>query len=117
MSDETPPLWAHNMEGRLLTAMRADVADVRAELADVRANMATRTNVADIMERIDRLQEALTRQQESSVVEFGTAEMALRKIENTRSDVQTLTEMVLALTRNFRRMDAEIRQMRGDSAA
>jgi len=88
---------------------------LRAEAANLRAEMATRKNVADIMARIDRLQEDLTRQRENSVVELGTADMALRKNENTRKDVETLTEMVLALTRQVRRMDAELRQLRGES--
>ena len=98
MSDETPPAWADAMERRLLSAMRAEMATMR----------------ADIRARIDRLQEDLTRQWESNVVELGTAEMALRKNDTTRSDVQTLTDMVLALTRQVRRVDAELRQLRGD---
>ena len=48
------------------------------------------------------------------MVELGTADMALRKNDNTRKDVETLTEMVLALTRQVRRLDAELRQLRGD---
>ena len=94
MSDETPPAWADAMERQLLSAMRAY-----------------------ILARIDRLQEDLTRQWESNVVELGTAEMVLRKNDTTRSDVQTLTDMVLALTRQVRRMDAELRQLRGDGQA
>jgi hypothetical protein len=122
MSDRTPPAWAGAMEGRLLSAveaMRADMAtraDVASAVDALRADMATRRNVDDIMARIDRLQEDLTRQRDSGVVELGTAEMALRKNDNTRGDVQTLTDMVLALTRQVRRMDAELRQLRDGGA-
>src|SRR3712207_3888692 len=129
MSDNIPPLWANAMQERLLAAMsalradvaalitdmtamrteaatlRTDMATLRTETAALRIDMATRTNIADIMARIDRLQEDLTRQRENSVVELGTSEMALRKNENTRKDVETLTEMVLALTRQVRRID------------
>ena len=102
MSDQTPPAWA---------------AAMRDELGSIRAEMATRSNVADIMARIDRLQEDLTRQREGSVVELGTVEMAMRKNDTTRADVQTLTDMVLALTRQVRRMEADLIQLRGDGQA
>jgi hypothetical protein len=103
MSDNIPPPWANAIEERLLAAVAALCAD-----------MATRTNIADIMARIDRLQEDPTPQRENSVVELRTADMALRKNENTRKEVEALTEMALALTEQVRHMDAELRQLRGD---
>jgi hypothetical protein len=64
MSGNSPPLWANAMQERILGAMaavRADVAALRTEMANLRIEMATRANIADIMARIDRLQEDLTR--------------------------------------------------------
>ncbi len=43
--------------------------------------------------------------------------MALQHNENTRGDVQVLTDMVLALSRQVRRLDTEVRQLRGDGHA
>ena len=57
MSDNNPPPWANAMQERILAAMAA----LRTEMANMRIDMATRTNIADIMARIDRLQEDLTR--------------------------------------------------------
>ena len=75
------------MERRLFLAVKV-----------MRAEIATGSDVVDIVARIDRLPEDLTRQPQGSVVEPGTAEMAPGKDESVRSDVQTIKDVVLALT-------------------
>ena len=50
------------------------------------------------------------------MVEHLTADMALRENENTPKDAETLTELVPALTRQVRRVDAELRLLRGGSS-
>ena len=72
----------------------------------MRAEVATGGDVIDVVARIDRLQKDFTRQPQGSVVEPGTAEVAAGKNESARSDVRTTRDMVLALTRQVRRVDA-----------
>lgn len=105
MSDDTSPAWAQAMEARLLGHVGELRSHVDGQLAATRGA---------IMARIDRLQDALAEAKAESVVPMGTAEMALAKVENTRSDVQTLTEMVLAMNRVLRGVQAELRQLRGE---
>ena len=126
MSDDTPPAWAQAMEARLLGhvgELRGSVGELRDHVGELRGSLGELRSHVDgqlaatrgaIMARIDRLQDTLTEVKAESVVPMGTAEMALAKVENTRSDVQTLTEMVLAMNRVLRGVQAELRQLRGE---
>ena len=106
MSDgTTPPAWATAMEQRLAAATRTGLAELHGELAETRAA---------IMGRIDGLQESVERERLERVVDSGTAEMALQRNENIRGDLNTLTDMVLSLSKLVRRMDAELRTLRGE---
>lgn len=131
MSDgTTPPAWAIAMEGRLAAAIAAlqvemhqEIAEARSEArqgsADTRAGL--RQEIAEtraaIMGRIDGLQESFERERLERVVDAGTADMALKRNESIRGDVNTLTDMVLSLSKVVRRMDAELRTLRGEGGA
>ncbi len=59
------------------------------------------------------MQESVGRERLKQVVDSGTAEMALQRNENIRGDLNTLTDMVLSLSKLVRRMDAELRTLGG----
>jgi len=117
MSDgTTPPAWATMMEDRLAAAISEARAEMRQGIAEARDGLGqgiAETRAA-IMGRIDGLQESFERERLERVVDAGTAEMALQRNENIRSDVNTLTDMVLSLSKVVRRMDAELRTLRGE---
>jgi hypothetical protein len=60
------------------------------------------------------VQESVERERLKQVVDSGTAEMALQRNENIRGDLNTLADMVLSLSKLVRRMDAELRTLRGE---
>jgi hypothetical protein len=60
------------------------------------------------------VQESVERERLKQVVDSGTAEMALQPNENIRGDLNTLADMVLSLSKLVRRMDAELRTLRGE---
>ena len=60
------------------------------------------------------MQESVERERLKQVVDSGTAEMALQRNENIRGDLNTLADMVLSLSKLVRRMDAELRTLRGE---
>lgn len=117
--DIQPPAWAAALEGRLRNDIRGEAGNVREALTGRIDGVERRIDAtrAAIMERIDGLQEDLERGRANAVVASGSAEMALRRNDNTRGDVHTLTDMVLALSHQVRRMDAEIRVLRGEGGA
>jgi flagellar biosynthesis/type III secretory pathway protein FliH len=139
MSDGiTPPAWATAMEQRLRDSrarmeqrLQGSQAEIEGRLRgsqaelDERLAAATRTGYAElrqevaetraaIMGRIDGLQESVERERLERVVDSGTAEMALQRNENIRGDLNTLTDMVLSQSKLVRRMDAELRTLRGE---
>jgi hypothetical protein len=68
---------------------------------------------AGIMARLDRMQEDLTRRLDAEVVNFGAAEHAERIARGALDEVRALGEQVNALTRLLRRLEAEVRSLRG----
>ncbi len=106
--DTQPPAWAAAMEERLGNDIRGRADNLERRLDATRAA---------IMGRIDGLQESVEHEREARTVDAGTAEMALRRNENTRGDLNTLTDMVLALSRQVRRLESEVRGQRGEGDA
>jgi chromosome segregation ATPase len=104
-----------------LVALRADLEALRADLEALRGEMVTRADLGilatheeldqlnaslmrirtEIMERIDRLQEALTRQQQESVVNYATASRARETMRSLEEEVTALTRMVMRLSRRL----------------
>ena len=68
---------------------------------------------ADVMDRIDRLQDALTVQQEEAVVNFAVADRAERIALSARDEARSMAEQLTAMMRIVRRLDSDVRQLRG----
>jgi polyhydroxyalkanoate synthesis regulator phasin len=80
---------------RILSA----IAQLRADITQLRV---------DMMERIDRLQDRLTANHETEIVNFGLAERAERSAKVAREDVQSISEQVNALTRQVRSLSGRV---------
>jgi hypothetical protein len=85
----------------------AAIESVRTEVTTLRA---------DMMARLDRLQDRLTTQREAAVVNFGAAERAERIAKATREDVQTMGEQINALIRQVRTLSGRMDQIEDRSA-
>jgi len=103
-----------------MTALRGDMA-TQADLAALRAEMATKADLGDLathaeldtlnanlqalrldlLARIDRLQEALTQQQQQSVVNHAIASRARDAMRGIEEEVSALTRMVMRLSRRL----------------
>jgi len=66
-----------------------------------------------LMARMDRLQEALVRQHEDDTVNFGAAERAERIAKGAVDEGRILGEQFNALVRQVRRLEEDIRTLRG----
>jgi hypothetical protein len=122
MSDDTQPPWAEAMEARLRQSLEETETRLRQESTTLRRDLLAHVDdrtagIMGIMARLDRLQWGLAQQAQAGVVVQGTAEMTPRRNQNTRDDLHTLTDMVLALSQQVRRMEAELRQLRGGGQA
>lgn len=70
---------------------------------------------ADLMARMDRLQDALTLQEEDVVTKMGAGERAER-IANTMQDVvRSLSEQVTMMVRQIHRLQEEMQDLKGGS--
>lgn len=101
MSDEPAPLQA--IFDRLV--------QVQTEVAQTRT---------DIMARMDRAQAELTMHVEARVVDFATAERAERIAQDTQTQtaafLSSLTEQVNGMWRVVRRLESELRDLRGSAS-
>jgi hypothetical protein len=87
------------------TEVRAAIAEVRAELVRVRT---------DVMDRIDRLQDTITTVRDEDAFNFGAAERAERIALDTREEVRAMGEQISAMVRQIRRLQSDIREIRGE---
>jgi len=97
------PEWAKELRDDLqrgLTTVRSDISAVRADLTTIMVG--TR---ADIMARIDRLQNDLTQHKDEGEVTFGAAAGATREIRNLRRHVDALDEQMAAMMRMVQRLN------------
>jgi chromosome segregation ATPase len=69
---------------------------------------------ADIMERVDRLQHAVTLIRDDVAVNMGAVEASSRVNENTRADLRTLGEQVSVMWKQLKQLQSEMREVRGD---
>ena len=103
-----------NMESRLdslesrLDGQNDTLARFRTDLVDELG----RTRSA-LMARMDRLQEALVTQREADVVNYGAAERAERIAKGASDEGRILGEQLNALVRQVRRLEEEVRNLRG----
>jgi len=66
-----------------------------------------------LMARMDRLQETLVIQREADVVNYGAAERAERIAKGASDEGRILGEQLNALVRQVRRLEDEVRHLRG----
>ena len=101
-----------------LAAGQADLVAKQADLVAKQASMGadlTRLRV-DMMARMDRLQDSLTAIRDDISTNYGTAEAAQRANDNTRTELRALSEVVSSLVRQIRRLDTEVRILKGDDS-
>lgn len=66
---------------------------------------------ADVMERIDRVQNAVTQLRDDHVVNFGASDAVKRANENTREELRSLSEVVFTLVRQLRAISTRVEQL------
>jgi cellobiose-specific phosphotransferase system component IIB len=66
------------------------------------------------MERLDRMQDALTEIRDDITVNITRAERAHDAADTTRADARLLGEQVSAMYRQLKRLEARVRDMKGD---
>lgn len=65
----------------------------------------------DMMARMDRLQDSITAIRDDIAVNFGASDAAKRANDNTREEVRALGEVVTAMVRRVRNLEAQVRDM------
>jgi vacuolar-type H+-ATPase subunit I/STV1 len=68
----------------------------------------------EVMARIDAFQEAVISQREEAILSQGAAERAETIAKSAQGEVRAIGEQVNSLIRQMRRLQAEIRQLRGE---
>lgn len=66
---------------------------------------------ADVMERIDRVQNAVAQPRDDNAVNFGASDAVKRANENTREEVRGLSEVVFTLVRQLRAVSTRVDQL------
>ncbi len=89
------------MEGRLSTME----GRLSAELGKVRAA---------VMERLDRVQNAVTLIRDDVATNFGTADHVRRANDNTREEVRALGELQATMMRQIQRLQSDVRALKGE---
>jgi uncharacterized phage infection (PIP) family protein YhgE len=68
----------------------------------------------DLMARMDRLQDGLTAIRDDIGVNIGAVEAGRRANDNTRDDLRTLGEQVSVMWKQLKRLQTDVREIRGD---
>jgi hypothetical protein len=68
---------------------------------------------ADVMERIDRLQDAVTAIRDDISVDMGAVDMARMVNDNTREDVKQMREQLSVMWKQLKKAEADIRELKG----
>ena len=85
--------------------MTAEQARMRSDFTDLRTAL---------MDRMDRLQDALTVQKDDMIVPMSAAERAERIAKAAQDDARTLGEMVMPMMRQIRRLQEDVRALKGE---
>jgi chromosome segregation ATPase len=98
------------------TTLEADTTGPKAEQARLRSDFLAEPGKtrADIMERVDRLESAVTLIRDDIAVNIGAAEAVERARENTRADVRTLGRQVSVMWKQIKQLQSEMREVHGD---
>ncbi len=69
---------------------------------------------ADMMERIDRLENGITGMRDDLAVTLGASDSVRRAHNNTREEMRDISESVSALYRKLARLETQMRELKGD---
>ncbi len=69
---------------------------------------------ADVMERIDRLQNAVTLIPDDIAVNFGSSSAVKLANDTTREELRALGDVVSAMHRQIQRLQTDVRELRGE---
>ena len=90
---------------RLATQHETDLAGMRGDLTELRVAL---------MARMDRLQDAMTAQREADIVNHGSVERVERIARAASEETRALAEQVGGMVRQIRRLETQMREIRGD---
>lgn len=96
-----------------IASLRTDVTSLGTSVTSLREDM-NKLRI-DMMDRMDRLQDVLTVQRDELVVNYGAAERVEKIARAAQEEVRTLGEMVTPMVRQIRRLQDEVRTLRGES--
>jgi hypothetical protein len=88
-----------------LEAIRADLGNLatHAELDDLNASLMRIR--AELLERLEKLQKALTQQEQESVVNYATASISRETLRSLEEQLTTVTRMVMQLSRRVDKIE------------
>ena len=98
------------------TRLEADITSLKGEQARLRSDFLAELGKtrADIMERVDRLENAVTLIRDDIAVNMGAVDAVERANDNTRADVRTLGEQMSVMWKQIKQLQSEMREVRGD---
>jgi methyl-accepting chemotaxis protein len=98
------------------TRLEGELTSLKAEQTRLRSDFLSELGKtrADIMERVDRLENAVTLIRDDIAVNIGAAEAVERANDNTRADVRTLGQQVSVMWKQIKQLQSEMREVRGD---
>ena len=99
----------------LRSEFRSEIEGLRLRLDGLEAKLISVR--ADVMARIDRLQDEMGARRESEVVNLGIAERAARDANTAREHIQTLSSQISALMRMIRMLESRMDQYEGRNGA
>nr|WP_294502700.1 hypothetical protein [uncultured Rhodopila sp.] len=95
--------------------LEAGLSGLKAEQTRLRSDFLAELGKtrADIMERVDRLENAVTLIRDDIAVNMGAVDAVERANENTRADVRTLGEQVSVMWKQIKQLQSDMREVRG----
>ena len=96
----------------MVTALQESVA--RLERSTEKLERGHERLRVDLMERMDRFDNALTSIRDDITVNMARADRAHEAADNTRREVQLLGEQVNAMVRQIRRPQTDVRHLKGE---
>ena len=70
----------------------------------------------DLVDRMDRLQDTMTRLRDDIAVNFGSTDAVRRANDNTRNELRALNDVVMAMVRKARSMEDRIQTLESKCA-
>ena len=97
------------------TRLEADVTGLKAEQTRLRSDFLAELGKtrADIMERIDRLQNAVTAIQDDIAVNMGAVDSARHVNDNTREDLKQMREQMSVMWRQLKAVQVRVDEISG----